>query len=134
MKFIALAPPEDTTDGNELKKEYKETMPNGEGRIGGNHFFYRYFIRVKYVSYAKIKQAFLRIESGECGEFLLKEFYLVLFLEGREEECKLRFEREENARAVLAFLEANYPKIEIGYKKNQQDGKQVTSVGPKENK
>lgn len=121
MKFIALAPPESITDKNELKREYKETMPSGEGRVGVHHFFYRYFINIKYVSYEKIKQAFLRIESGECGEFLLKEFYLVFFLEGKKEECKLRFEREENARAILTFLEEKYPEIEIGYKKGKED-------------
>ena len=85
--------------------------------MGDNHFFYRYFINVKYVSYEKIKHAFLREESGECGEFLLKEFYLIFLLEDKAEECKLRFERKENAQTVLAFLEEKYPHIEIGYKK-----------------
>lgn len=121
MKFIALSAPENITDKNHLKEEFKASVQAGEGRMGKNHFFYRYFINVKYVSYEKIKQAFLRVESGECGEFLLKEFYLVLSLEGKEEECKLRFEREENARAVLAFLEEKYPQIEIGYKKPKRE-------------
>ncbi|MBQ6806126.1 MAG: hypothetical protein IJO97_01685 [Lachnospiraceae bacterium] len=117
MKFIALAAPETITDKNILKEEFKAAKQVGEGRMGEHHFFYRYFISVKYTSYEKIRHAFLREESGECGEFLLKEFYLILLLEDAKEECKLRFERRENAQAVLAFLGENYPQIEIGYKK-----------------
>lgn len=117
MKFIALAAPENVTDKNILKEEFRVSKQAGEGRMGESHFFYRYFINVKYISYDKIRHAFLRVESGECGEFLLKEFYLILLFEDKKEECKLRFEREENARAVLTFLEEKYPQIKIGYKK-----------------
>ena len=117
MKFICLQKKEEPADKNDLKEEFKAAVRAGEGRMGAHHFFYRYFINVKYIPYEKIKTAYLRVESGESGEFLLKEFYLMLLL-GDGTEGKLRFEREENARAVLSYLEAYYPQIEIGYKKD----------------
>lgn len=119
MKFISLIKSEAADDKYILKEEFKTAVRAGEGRLGENHLFYRYFINVKYVSYLDIKKAYLRIESGESGEFLLRESYLILSsLNGAE--CKLRFEREENVRTVLTYLNENYPDIEIGYKKNKE--------------
>lgn len=116
MKFISLFKSEEVIDKRILKEEFKTAVRAGEGRLGSSHLFYRYFINVKYVSYLKIDKAYLRVESGESGEFLLQEFYLILhFQDGAE--SKLRFEREENVKAVLAYLEENYTQIEIGYKK-----------------
>lgn len=116
MGFISLSESEETTDKSVLKEEFKTAVRMGEGRLGSRHMFYRYFINVKYVSYPKIQKAYLRIESGESGEFLLKEFYLILHLQGGI-EAKLRFEREENVKSILAYLEENYQYIETGYKK-----------------
>lgn len=119
MKFISLSQrfkSEETPDKNILKEEFKTAVRAGEGRFGNAHLFYRYFINVKYVPFQEIKQAYLRVESGESGEFLLKEFYLILKLHDGA-EGKLRFEREENARAVLQHLTENYPQIAIGFKK-----------------
>lgn len=120
MKFIALSQAEEITDPVVLREEFKAAKQAGEGRLGKKHLFYRYFIRVKYLSYEKIQKAYLRVESGETGEFLLMEFYLILSLADGLER-KLRFEREENVRAVLACLEENYPQIEVGYKKDRPD-------------
>ena len=117
MKFICLQKNAELIDKNVLKEEFKAAVRAGEGRMGAHHFFYRYFINVRYIPYEKIKTAYLRVESGESGEFLLKEFYLMLCID-EGEEGKLRFEREENARAVLSYLEAHYPQIEIGHKKH----------------
>lgn len=119
MKFISLFKSEATADKNFLKEEFKAAVRAGEGRLGVNYLFYRYFINVKYVSYLNIQKAFLRIESGESGEFLLRESYLILFFTDGA-EGKLRFEREENVRTVLEYLKENYPDIEIGYKKNKE--------------
>ncbi|MCM1387117.1 MAG: hypothetical protein NC231_07305 [Bacillus sp. (in: Bacteria)] len=118
MKFICLLKNENTPDKNILKGEFSGALRAGESRLGSRHFFYRYFINVKYISYEKIKMAYLREESGEVGEFLLKEFYLVLCFDN-EEQKKLRFEREANARTVLAYLEEHYPHIAVGYKKGK---------------
>ena len=117
MKFICLQKNAGPADKNVLKEEFKAAARAGEGRMGAHHFFYRYFINVKYIPYENIKTAYLRVESGESGEFLLKEFYLMLCFDD-DTEGKLRFEREENARAVLSYLETHYPQIEIGYKKH----------------
>lgn len=119
MKFISLSKFEAVVDKNILKEEFRAADRTGEGRLGDCHLFYRYFINVKYVSYLNIQKAYLRIESGESGEFLLRESYLILvFPDGME--VKLRFEHEENVRTVLEYLSDNYPNIEIGYKKNKE--------------
>lgn len=119
MKFIPLSRSEEITEKDRLKEEFRAAARAGEGRTGQKHLFYRYFINVKYVSYQKIQNAYLRVESGESGEFLLKEFYLMLKLQDGM-EGKLRFEREENAKNILAYLEEHYPGIEIGYKNKQK--------------
>ena len=118
MKFICLQKNAEPADKNDLKEEFKAAVRAGEGRMGAHHFFYRYFINVKYIPYEKMKTAYLRVESGESGEFLLKEFYLMLCLDD-DTGGKLRFEREENARAVLSYLEEHYPEIRVGYKKGR---------------
>lgn len=117
MKFISLFKSDAVPDKNILKEEFKSAIRVGEGRLGVSRLFYRYFINVKYVSYLNIQKAYLRIESGESGEFLLRESYLMLYFHDGA-ESKLRFEREENVRKVLAYLNENCPNIEIGYKKN----------------
>lgn len=116
MKFISLSGSEEITEKSILKEEFKASARAGEGGMGESHLFYRYFINVRYVSYQKIQNAYLRVESGESGEFLLRESYLMLKLQDGA-EGKLRFEREENVRKILSYLEEQYPQIEIGYNK-----------------
>lgn len=103
----------------ELQKEYKQVKAQGEVRLGTSHLFYRYFIKIRYVAYEEIVKAYLREESGESGEFLLKEYYLMLETkDGRLH--KLRLERDVNVRSVLAYLEKNYKEIEIGFNRPSQ--------------
>lgn len=116
MKFIPLSKTEEPKEKSVLLEEFKTASRFGESRIGQTHLFYRYFINVRYISFQKIQNAYLRVESGESGEFLLKEFYLILKLQDKE-EGKLRFEREENVRSILSYLGEHYPQIEIGHKK-----------------
>ena len=116
MKFIPLSQVEEITDKSVLKEEFKAASGEKKKKMGRDHLFYRYFINVRYVSYQKIKNAYLRVESGESGEFLLKEFYLILKLQDGT-EGKLRFEREENVRKILSCLKEHDSRIEIGYKK-----------------
>ncbi len=114
MKLICLG--EQQGEQESLQQEYKAASRRGEVRLGGSHLFYRYFIKVRYVSYGEIRRAYLREESGESGEFLLKEFYLML--EVHNGVChKLRMEREVYARAVLSYLQDNFPGIAIGFEK-----------------
>ncbi len=115
MKFICLAGKE--AEQEQLKREFKTAWRKGEAKLGDIHLFYRYFIRVRFISYEEIVRAYLREESGESGEFLLKEFYLML--EDRDGRLhKLRMEREENAREVLGDLEKNHGHISIGFKRD----------------
>lgn len=100
-------------DKEELQKEYKKAKVQGEVRLGAGCLFYRYFIKVRYVAYEEIIKAYLREESGESGEFLLMEYYLMLETkDGRLH--KLRLERDINVKSVLAYLKENYQDISIG--------------------
>ena len=119
MKFVLLS--KSSTEQSkealkELQEEFKCALRCGEGRLGNCHFFYRYFLRIHYVPYQEIVHADMREESGESGEFLLKEFYLMLVF-GNGQTGKLRFEREKNAREVISYLEEHYPDIRIGFYK-----------------
>lgn len=112
MKFICLSGAEEETEV--LKNEYKAAQRAGETRIGINHLFYRYFIKIKYLSLDMIERAYLRQESGESGEFLLMESYLML--KTRDGELhKFRMEREVYVREVLANFQENHPRIAIGF-------------------
>lgn len=114
MKFICLGGQQAKQEI--LQQEYKTAPRLGEVRLGDSHLFYRYFIKIRYVSYAEVRRAYLREESGESGEFLLREFYLMLDMQdGRLH--KLRMEREVNARAVLSCLKEKDAAIAIGFEK-----------------
>ena len=112
MKFVCLKGIQEAQES--LKQEYKTAVQRGEARLGEKHLFYRYFLKIRYVSYAEIRRAYLREESGESGEFLLKEFYLMLETSDGMLH-KLRMEREGNVREVLACLKDKEPSIAIGF-------------------
>lgn len=103
----------------ELEREYKDAARYGEVRLGETCLFYRYFIKIRYVAYEQIAKAYLREESGESGEFLLKEFYLMLETKDGVSH-KLRLEREVNVKAVLSYLENHYKDISIGFYRPSQ--------------
>lgn len=112
MRFVCLAGT--GAENEELRNEYKMAERFGETRLGSTHLFYRYFIKIRYVSYEEIAGAYLREESGESGEFLLKEFYLMI--QTKDEALhKLRMERDVNAKEVLNCLRDRYSHISIGF-------------------
>lgn len=119
MKFVCLAGKEVAQE--ELKREFKTAGRKGEVRLGHKHLFYRYFIKIRFISYEEIVRAYLREESGESGEFLLKEFYLML-----EDTAgvlyKFRMERKVNARDVLDDLGKRHGHIMIGFNRDSQAG------------
>ncbi len=117
MKFVCLAGSE--AEKETLTSEFKAAKRMGEVRMGDAHLFYRYFIRIKYVSHEEITKAYLREESGESGEFLLKEHYLML-LTNDGVLHKLRMEREEYVRETLRFFEKEYPHISVGFDRPSQ--------------
>lgn len=123
MKFVCLSDTKQTnTEGpadaakrkEALSAEYRAAKRMGEVRTGGVHLFYRYFIRIKYVSYDEIEKAYLREESGESGEFLLKEYYLMLGTKNGMLH-KLRMERAEYAKETLSYLADTYHNILVGF-------------------
>ena len=117
MKFVCLGSAEGTPE--QLKGEYKAAESFGETRLGEAHLFYRYFIKIRYLAYEEIVRAYLRQESGESGEFLLMESYLMV--ESADGTLhKLRMEREVNVRNVLAKLENLRENIIIGFDRPSQ--------------
>lgn len=112
MRFVCIGSAAAEQDA--LKNEYKAAKQLGEVRISEDHLFYRYFIKIRYISLAEIARAYLREESGESGEFLLLEHYLMLKTQDGALH-KFRMERETNVREVLHHLEVNYPYIAIGF-------------------
>ena len=112
MKFVCLKGIQEAQES--LKQEYRTAVQWGEVRLGEEHLFYRYFIKIRYVSYAEIRRAYLREESGESGEFLLKEFYLMLETSDGVLH-KLRVERVGNAREVLSCLKKEHVSIAVGF-------------------
>lgn len=117
MKFVCLKGMQEEQES--LKQEYKAAVRWGETRLGTRHLFYRYFIKVRYVSYEEIRKAYLREESGESGEFLLKEFYLMLETADGILH-KFRMERDVNAKAVLSYLKERYAFITVGFDRSSQ--------------
>lgn len=112
MRFVCLQGiPEDL---EYLKQQYKSAERLGEVRLTEKYLFYRYFIKIRYVSYEEIRKAYLREESGESGEFLLKEFYLMLETSDGVLH-KLRMEREANARSVLSYLKEKHQSVTVGF-------------------
>lgn len=117
MKFVCLSGTEIEKDA--LTVEFKSAKRFGEVRVGETHLFYRYFIRIRYVAYEEITKAYLREESGESGEFLLKENYLMVET-GDGVLHKLRMERQEYAKETLGYLKQKYRHISIGFDRLSQ--------------
>lgn len=99
-----------------LTTEYRGAEKIGEARLGEKHFFYRPFLSVRYIPYCEICHVFMRVESGECGEFPLHEHYMVLICNGQEH--KLRFERPEHIKKLLQSLQEKNPDLLVGFHKN----------------
>ncbi len=117
MKFVCVG--RTAAQKETLSEEYRNATVSGEVRLGTTHLFYRYFIRIKYLAYEEITQIYLREESGESGEFLLKEHYLMI--QTKDDMLhKFRMERENNARAVLEQLGRQQKCIKIGYNRPSQ--------------
>lgn len=117
MKFVCVG--RTAAQKETLSEEYRNATVSGEVRLGTTHLFYRYFIRIKYLAYEEITQIYLREESGESGEFLLKEHYLMIQTKD-DMQHKFRMERENNARAVLEQLGRQQKHIKIGYNRPGQ--------------
>ena len=113
-RLAALNTPEE-----QLKEEFKSALKVSEVRLGKEHLFYRYFIRISAIAYDQIQKIFLRVESGEVGQFPLTEHYLMVYdMEGNE--YKFRQERPEDAKKVIAYFEENHPRIAVGFFKGKE--------------
>lgn len=105
-----------TYEQKELEAAFKETESFQEIRIGSKFLFYRSFIRVKYITIDEVKKAFLRVESGESGDFPTTAVYLVLVREDGK-EISLHMERVDTAKKMIAYMEDKFPSIQYGFTK-----------------
>lgn len=114
----------------ELKTEFKTARYLVEVRLGERHFFYRNLFRIRYIAYDQIHNLYLRMEHGECGEFLLMEHYIQL-RDKTGREYQLRMERPECAREVLEYIKKNHPGIknEVPGRKKEKKGKEKDGKG-----
>ncbi len=102
-----------------LREEFQKGKKTAEARLGEHFLFYRYFIRINAIAYEEIEKAYLRIESGEVGEFPLTEHYLML-VDRQGKTHKLRMEHPEDAQEVLDHLKEHFPGVEIGHYKKKR--------------
>ena len=96
-----------TYDQNELERAFREAEYFQEVRIDVKYLFHRTFLRVKYVPIDQVKRAFLRVETGESGDFPTQAVYLVLQLID-DSEVKLHMERYDTAKKMFAYLKENF--------------------------
>lgn len=113
-----------------LKAEFKAARYLVEVRLGERHFFYRNLFRIRYIAYNQIDNLYLRMEHGECGEFLLMEHYIQL-RDKAGREYQFRMERPECAREVLEYIKKNYPEIknEVPGRAKEKEGKEKDGKG-----
>lgn len=107
---------EGTYEQAELEKLYKAARGFQEIRISESFLFYKSFIRVKYVDLNHVKKIFLRVESGESGDFPTQTVYVIL-TDLNEKEISLHMERMDTAKQMLEFLKEQYPTIQYGFTK-----------------
>lgn len=118
MKFVHLEK-QKHAETSTLLEEYRSARAFGELRLGTEHLFRRGLFSVKYIPLREIAHLFLRIESGESGEFPVQEHYIVVkTIQNREKEHLLRMERPEAAKRLLEKIKEECPQIEVGYRKN----------------
>ncbi len=96
-----------------VKLQKKQGIRYAEVVLGESLLIHTYFFQTKYIAYADIKQAYMRVAGGEFGEFPMDEYSLVLIDKGDQEHV-LHVERGEYIKAVLDEMKENHPDILIG--------------------
>lgn len=104
-----------------LAQELKQAKPFGEIRIGTEHLFYRSLIRWRFIPFCECERIYIRVEFGEYGEFPLHEHYVIADT-GKGVEKKLRVERPDDAKEVLAYLKEHVKNVKLGKEKPQREG------------
>ena len=109
-------PEQKNAEQNFLEQAFHDAAYFQEVRIGERFLFYRSFIRVKYVALERVEQAYLRVETGESGDFPTQAVYLVLML-GDGQEVKLHMERYDTAKKMFDYLKEKHPRINCSFAK-----------------
>lgn len=119
MKILPLSKKANWTlpEQEQLKEEFKQAKRFVEVRVGDAHIFHRNFFRIRVLPIAQCERMFLRVEMGEYGEFPLHVPYIIV-ISKQGEELQLQFEREEDAKEALAYLEEMYQDIQFGKRAN----------------
>jgi len=103
-------------DKNVIKIELQNTDKVGEFWIGNKYLIHHYFFVTKYIEYADIRKMFLRIESGEYGEFPVHENSIVI-VDSDGKEHALHVEYRGDADQILKYVKEHFKTIEVGMKK-----------------
>ncbi|MGN0133066.1 MAG: hypothetical protein ACI4AA_11545 [Lachnospiraceae bacterium] len=103
-----------------LKKEFREAKRFGEIRLGTEYLFYRGFVRVRFIPLRECERIYLRVEFGEYGEFPLHEHYVIVVTK-QGKELKLRMERPDDAKDIMAFLEEVSGDLKLGKETDNRD-------------
>lgn len=96
-----------------IKEEWKSAERIGEIRLGEKHFLHCAFFCHRFIPYDEIKQIYLRVESGEYGEFPVHDHHLII-VDKEKKEYQLHIDHIEDAKEVLKELGKRCPKIKIG--------------------
>lgn len=97
----------------QLKTEWKGAERHSELSLGETVLFHRYFFKTVYIRYTDIVRAYVRIESGESGEYPTFEHSLVL-IDREGTEHVLHVEREISAEKTIESMAAAHPHIICG--------------------
>ena len=99
-----------------VKEQWKTGERIGEFSLGDELLVHRYFFSTKYIRYDEIERLYIRVESGESGDFAIEECSLVLVdISGRE--TALHADRHEYAEEVMECMKVRNPNVKTGKQK-----------------
>lgn len=107
-------------DKVKVKKQIRSGSRKGEVTLGEELLIHRYFFATKYIRYQDIRRAFVRIESGEYGEFPLDEHSLVLVDAGGAEHV-LHVGHPGYAQRAVEWMSARFGHIAAGKERKTEE-------------
>ena len=97
----------------EVKRQMAAAEKIGELRLGEELLIHRYFFSTKYIRRKDITRVFVRVESGEYGEFPLHEHSLVVIDAGGREHV-LHIDHPNFGKETMEKLTAADSRIQTG--------------------
>lgn len=97
-------------------EEKKKGTKIGEAVLCSDFLYHSYFFKTRYIRYCDIDRAYLRIESGESGDFSVDEISLAI-IDKAGVEHKLHLDYKQYVQEILEYFKNNYPDIVISKNK-----------------